>query len=67
MSHLDLKHNERRRARISRGYKAGELLPHYLIQLKYLNYGRDSSSANVQPINRTTIKNKGKKEGVNDW
>ena len=35
LSHLDLKHNERRRARISRGYKAGELQPHYLIQLKY--------------------------------
>ena len=32
---LDLKHDERRRARISRGYKAGELQPHYLIQLKY--------------------------------
>ena len=25
MSRLDLKHDERRRARISRGYKAGEL------------------------------------------
>ena len=35
MSHLDLKHDERRRARISQGYKAGELQPHYLIQLKY--------------------------------
>ena len=35
LSRLDLKHYERRRARISRGYKAGELLPHYLIQLKY--------------------------------
>ena len=35
LSHLDLKHDERRRARISRGYKAGELQPHYLIQLKY--------------------------------
>ena len=35
MSRLDLKHNERRRARISRGYKAGELQPHYLIQFKY--------------------------------
>ena len=29
LSHLDLKHNERRRARISQGYKAGELQPHY--------------------------------------
>ena len=35
MSCLDLKHDERRRARISQGYKAGELQPHYLIQLKY--------------------------------
>ena len=35
MSHLDLKHDECRRARISQGYKAGELQPHYLIQLKY--------------------------------
>ena len=34
-AHLDLKHDEHRRARISRGYKAGELQPHYLIQLKY--------------------------------
>ena len=36
MSHVDLKHNEHRRVRISRGYKAGELQPHYLIQLKYI-------------------------------
>ena len=35
MSCLDLKREEHRRARISRGYKAGELQPHYLIQLKY--------------------------------
>ena len=35
LARLDLKHEERRRARISQGYKAGELLPHYLIQLKY--------------------------------
>ena len=35
MSRLDLKRDERRRARISRGYKAGEFQPHYLIQLKY--------------------------------
>ena len=35
LSRLDLKHEERRRARISRGYKARELQPHYLIQLKY--------------------------------
>ena len=35
MSCLDLKHDECRRARISQGYKAGELQPHYLIQLKY--------------------------------
>ena len=35
LSHLDLKHDECRRVRISQGYKAGELQPHYLIQLKY--------------------------------
>ena len=35
MSPLDLKHNDCRRVRISQGYKAGELQPHYLIQLKY--------------------------------
>ena len=35
LSRLDLKHDERRRVRISQGYKAGELQPHYLIQLKY--------------------------------
>ena len=29
MSCLDLKHDEHRRARISRGYKARELQPHY--------------------------------------
>ena len=41
MSCLDLKHNEHRRARISQGYKAGELQPHYLIQLKYKKCGCD--------------------------
>ena len=35
LSRLDLKHDEHRRARISRGYKAGELQPHYLILIKY--------------------------------
>ena len=35
LSCLDLKHDECRRVRISRGYKAVELQPHYLIQLKY--------------------------------
>ena len=30
---LDLGHNECRRARISQGYKAGELQPHYLYSL----------------------------------
>ena len=64
---LDLKHGDCRRVRISRGYKARELQPHYLIQLKYKNCGHDRSSTNVRLINRTTIKNKGKKEGVNDW
>ena len=67
LSRLDLKHEECRRARISRGYKAREPQPHYLIQLKYKNCGHDRSSANVRPINRTTIRNKGKKEGEDDW
>ena len=31
LSCLDLKHDECRRARISRGYKVGELQPHYLM------------------------------------
>ena len=35
LARLDLKHDEHRRVRIFRGYKAGELQPHYLIQLKY--------------------------------
>ena len=35
VTRLDLKHEDCRRARISRGYKAEELQPHYLIQLKY--------------------------------
>ena len=35
LGRLDLRHKECRRARISRGYKAGELQPHYLIQFKY--------------------------------
>ena len=39
MSRLDLKHDECRRVRISQGYKAGELQPHYLIQLKYKKCG----------------------------
>ena len=41
MSQLDLKHDKRRRARISQGYKAGELQPHYLIHLKYEKCSRD--------------------------
>ena len=49
LSRLDLKHNEYRRARISRGYKAGELQPHYLIQLKYENYGRDRTPQTCKP------------------
>ena len=49
MSRLDLKHDERRRARISRGYKAGELQPHYLIQLKYKNCGRDRTPQMCDP------------------
>ena len=46
---LDLKHNECRRARISRGYKAGELQPHYLIQLKYKNCGCDRTPQTCNP------------------
>ena len=41
MSRLDLKRDERRRARISQGYKAGELQPHHLTQLKYEKCGCD--------------------------
>ena len=66
LSRLDLKHNESRRARISRGYKAGEFQPHYLIQLKYKTVAV-TELTNMRTINRTTIKNKGKKEGENDW
>ena len=40
-THLDLKHDECKRARISQGYKAGELQPHYLIQLRYEKCGCD--------------------------
>ena len=49
MSRLDLKHDERRRARISRGYKARELQPHYLIQLKYENCGRGRTPRTCEP------------------
>ena len=49
LSCLDLKHDERKRARISRGYKAGELQPHYLIQLKYENCGRDRTPQTCDP------------------
>ena len=49
MSCLDLKHNERRRARISRGYKARELQPHYLIQLKYKDCDRDRTPQTFIP------------------
>ena len=49
MSHLDLKHDERGRASISRGYKAGELQPHYLIQLKYKNCGHDRTPQMCDP------------------
>ena len=41
ITRLDLEHNECRRARISRGYKVGELQPHYLIQLKYEKCGHE--------------------------
>ena len=43
MSQLVLKHNECRRVRISQGYKAGELQPHYLVQLKYEKCGCDGT------------------------
>ena len=46
---LDLKHNERRRVRISRGYKARELQPHYLIQLKYKKCGCDRIPQTCEP------------------
>ena len=36
-----LRHEECRRVRISWGYKARELQPHYLIQLKYEKCGCD--------------------------
>ena len=49
MSCLDLKHNEGRGARISQGYKAGELQPHYLIQFKYENRGHDRTPQTCDP------------------
>ena len=49
LSHLDLKHDECRRARISQGYKARELQPHYLIQLKYKNCGSDRTPQTFEP------------------
>ena len=49
MSHLDLKHDECRRARISRVYKAGELQPHNLIQLKYEKCGCDRTPQTCEP------------------
>ena len=49
LSRLDLKHDEHRRVRISQGYKAGEFQPHYLIQLKYKNCGRDRTPQTCDP------------------
>ena len=49
LARLDLKHEECRRARISQGYKAGELQPHYLIQLKYKNCGHDRTPQMCNP------------------
>ena len=49
ISRLDLKHDECRRVRISQGYKAGELQPHYLIQLKYENCGHDRTPQMCDP------------------
>ena len=49
LSRLDLKHNECRRVRISQGYKAEELQPHYLIQLKYKKCGHDRTPQTCEP------------------
>ena len=49
LSHLDLKHDEYRRAKISQGYKSGELQPHYLIQLKYEDCGLDRTPQTCEP------------------
>ena len=49
MSQLDLKHDECRRVRISKGYKARELQPHYLIQLKYKKCGPDRTLQMCDP------------------
>ena len=49
VTRLDLKHEDCRRARISQGYKARELLPHHLIQLKYEISGRDRTPQTCDP------------------
>ena len=49
LSCLDLKHDEHRRVRISQGYKAGELQPHYLMQLKYKRCGHDRTPQSCEP------------------
>ena len=49
VTRLDLKHEDCRRARISRGYKAGEVQPHYLKQPKYENCGRDRTPQMFEP------------------
>ena len=43
------RHAECRRERISQGYKAGELQPHYLIQLKYKKCGHDRTPQICNP------------------
>ena len=40
---------ECRRVRISPGYKAGELQPHYLMQLKYKKCGHDRTPQMCEP------------------
>ena len=49
MTQLDLKHDECRRARKSQGYKAGELQPQYLIQLKYKKCGHGRTPQTCKP------------------
>ena len=49
ITQLVLRHNECRRLRISQGYKAGELQPHYLIQLKYKKCGCDRTPQTCEP------------------
>ena len=49
VTRLNLRHEDCRRARISQGYKAGELQPHCLIQFKYENCGHDRTPQTCNP------------------